>query len=249
MKRQLMTAAAACTLAIAAVGCAGMTRATVPATGAQGSAPAAAEAFPVTAAGALAFVADAEARLADLLEYAARVQWVRATNITFDTMWLESRANAQVTELQAQLATEAARFNDVQVPEDVRRKLNLLRLGIVLPAPNRPGAAAELAEITTRLDSTYATGKFEYQGRGITLDDKNFRLCRIAFLTIRQLARQTGNIECAFASRQFAGLSRGFAGCSGFDDFLNNAFGVGGVLLEPLTKLFIHRGFDHVADF
>lgn len=171
MKRQLMTAAAACTLAIAAVGCAGMTNATVPATVPQTAAPAQTGTFPVSAAGAAAFVADAEARLADLFEYAARVQWVRATNITFDTMWLESRVNAEVTELQVQLAGEAARFNDVQVPEDVRRKLNLLRLGIVLPAPNRPGAAAELAEITTRLDSTYATGKFNYQGREITLDD------------------------------------------------------------------------------
>ncbi|MDI1280991.1 M2 family metallopeptidase [Brevundimonas sp.] len=171
MKRQLMTAAAAFTLALAAVGCAGMTGAAVPTAGPQGAAPADSGTFPVSAAGATAFVADAEAKLADLFEYAARVQWVRATNITFDTMWLESRANAQVTELQVQLAGEAARFNDVQVPEDVRRKLNLLRLGIVLPAPNRPGAASELAEITTRLDSTYATGKFEYQGREITLDD------------------------------------------------------------------------------
>ena len=171
MKRQLMTAAAACTLALAAAGCAGMTGATAQTAGSQGTAPATAGTFPVTAAGATAFVADAEARLADLFEYAARVQWVRATNITFDTMWLESRANAQVTELQVQLASEAARFNEVRVPEDVRRKLNLLRLGIVLPAPNRPGAASELADITTRLDSTYATGKFSYQGREITLDD------------------------------------------------------------------------------
>ncbi|WP_339913544.1 M2 family metallopeptidase [uncultured Brevundimonas sp.] len=170
MKRQLMTAAAACTLVFAAAGCAGMTGATTPATGSQETAPAA-ETFPVTAAGATAFVADAEAKLDELFEYAARVQWVRATNITFDTMWLESRANAQVTELQVQLAGEAARFNNVQVADDVRRKLNLLRLGIVLPAPNRPGAAAELAEITTRLDSTYATGKFTYKGQQITLDD------------------------------------------------------------------------------
>jgi peptidyl-dipeptidase A len=101
------------------------------------------------------------------------VQWTRATNITFDTMWLESRVNARVTELQVQLANGAARFNDIEVPADVRRKLNLLRLGIVLPAPNRPGAAAELAEITTRLDSTYSVGKFEYKGKQITLDEAN----------------------------------------------------------------------------
>ncbi|MBU4041073.1 MAG: M2 family metallopeptidase [Alphaproteobacteria bacterium] len=124
-----------------------------------------------TTADATAFVADAETRLAALSEEAARIQWTRATNITHDTMWLESRINAEYTELQVELANGAARFNDVEVPADVRRKLNLLRLGIVLPAPNRPGAAAELAEITTRLDSTYSVGKFEYQGRQITLDE------------------------------------------------------------------------------
>ncbi|RZI98242.1 MAG: peptidase M2 family protein [Brevundimonas sp.] len=164
MKRTLMTAAALCALAV-------MTGAATVQTPppAQAEAPA----FPATAEGAAAFVADAETRLADIGEEAARVQWTRATNITFDTMWLESRVNARVTELQVQLANGAARFNEVEVPADVRRKLNLLRLGIVLPAPNRPGAAAELAEITTRLDSTYSVGKFEYKGKQITLDEAN----------------------------------------------------------------------------
>ena len=166
MKRTLMTAAAACALTLVA-GCAslGMDRIETPM---PDAAPAAA---PTTAAAAVAFVADAEARLAALSEEAARIQWTRATNITHDTMWLESRINAEYTELQVELANGAAAFNDVQVPADVRRKLNLLRLGIVLPAPNKPGAAAELADITTRLDSTYATGKFEFQGRQITLDE------------------------------------------------------------------------------
>lgn len=124
-----------------------------------------------TAAEAAAFVADAERQLAEASEYAGRVAWVRATNITYDTMWLEAKANAEYTELAVKLANEAARFNDVEVPFDVRRKLNILTQGIVLPAPNKPGAATELAEITTRLDSTYATGKFEYKGEMITLDD------------------------------------------------------------------------------
>ena len=124
-----------------------------------------------TAAEAAAFVADAERQLAEASEYAGRVAWVRATNITYDTMWLEAKANAEYTELSVKLANEAARFNDVEVPFDVRRKLNILTQGIVLPAPNKPGAATELAEITTRLDSTYATGKFEYEGEMITLDE------------------------------------------------------------------------------
>jgi peptidyl-dipeptidase A len=124
-----------------------------------------------TAAEAAAFVADAEKQLAEASEYAGRVAWVRATNITYDTMWLEAKANAEYTELSVKLANEAARFNDVEVPFDVRRKLNILTQGIVLPAPNKPGSATELAEITTRLDSTYATGKFEYKGEMITLDE------------------------------------------------------------------------------
>lgn len=169
MKRLLMTAAALCALGTGLAGCAGMMDAQAQTAGAAPAA--AAERFPATPAGAAAFIADAETRLAELSEYAARVAWVRATYITHDTMWLESRANAEFTELGVQLATEAARFNDVEVDETLRRKLDLLRGGLVLPAPNRPGAAAELSEIATRLDSTYATGRFEFNGEMITLDD------------------------------------------------------------------------------
>jgi peptidyl-dipeptidase A len=166
MKRHLLAAAAVCALS---VGVGAASARTVPD---SAPAPAVAE-QPVTASGATAFVAEAETKLATISEYQQRVAWTRATDITFDTMWLEAKVNAEVTELQVQLANEAARFNDVTVPADVRRKLNLLRLGIVLPAPSRPGAASELAEITTRLDSTYSTGKFEFKGKEITLDDAN----------------------------------------------------------------------------
>ncbi|RZJ95658.1 MAG: peptidase M2 family protein, partial [Brevundimonas sp.] len=176
MKRTLMTATAVCALAFGVAACAGLGQT------ADGAAPAATDAaapaaatsdYPVTTEGAAAFVASAETQLAALSEEASRIQWTRATNITFDTMWLESRVNARQTELQVALANQAAAFNDVQVPADVRRKLNLLRLGIVLPAPNRPGAANELADITTRLDSTYSVGKFQFEGREITLDQAN----------------------------------------------------------------------------
>ncbi|HYF23252.1 MAG TPA: M2 family metallopeptidase, partial [Caulobacteraceae bacterium] len=124
-----------------------------------------------TAAEAAAFIADAEKQLAAISERASRIAWIRATYITQDTMALESEVNAEFTELGVKLAKQAARYNDVQVDPVVRRKLNLLRGGLVLPAPDRPGAADELAQITTRLDSTYATGKFEYKGKQITLDD------------------------------------------------------------------------------
>ena len=163
MKSALLTAAAACVL----TACASM----APATPAPPTASQSAEQFPATPEGARAFVLDAERRLMEMSEYAGRVSWVRNTYITFDTMWLEARANAEYTELGVELANEAARFNDVDADYETRRKLNLLRQGLVAPAPNRPGAAAELAEIGTRMDSTYATGRFEYNGQQMNLDD------------------------------------------------------------------------------
>lgn len=178
MKRQLMTAAAVCVLAFTA-GCASTSAHNPQAASTQGQIQAGSGLkadYPATTAGANAFIADAEARWAEITEYAARVQWSRATNITFDTMWLESKVNAEVTELQVQLANQAAKFNTVAVAPDVRRKLDLLRLGLVLPAPNRPGAADELAQITTRLDSAYSTGKFDYKGRQVTLDEASLIL-------------------------------------------------------------------------
>ncbi|MDC7682700.1 M2 family metallopeptidase [Asticcacaulis sp. BYS171W] len=124
-----------------------------------------------TAEDAKAYVEAAETKLAAMGEYAARVSWVRNTYITHDTMWLESKANADYTEANVKLAMGAAKFNDVQVDEVTRRKLNLLKLSLTLPAADKPGAAEEMAKLATSLDSTYATGKFTYKGKVYTLDD------------------------------------------------------------------------------
>ena len=66
---------------------------------------------------------------------------------------------------------EAARYDGVAVDPVTARKLMLLKLYLVLPAPAREGAAAELAALESGLDSTYSTGKFDYKGRQITLND------------------------------------------------------------------------------
>ena len=105
MKRQMMTAVAVCALAFAA-GCASTSE---PAAGAPGVEQTASTTpapvvsgmradYPVTAEGATAFIADAETKWAEVSEYVARIQWARATNITFDTMWLEAKVHAEMTE-------------------------------------------------------------------------------------------------------------------------------------------------------
>jgi len=120
---------------------------------------------------AKAFTDAAEAKLASLSEYDNRVQWVGATYITDDTEWLQTKADAELNAETVKLATEAAKYNNVDADPVTRRKLDLLKLSQVLPAANTPGAAEQLAALTTRLNAVYATGKFSYNGKTYNLDD------------------------------------------------------------------------------
>jgi peptidyl-dipeptidase A len=132
---------------------------------------AAATAAAPTAAEAQAYVESAERELAAFSEVENRTAWAFETNINYDTEWLLQRVATQGTEMRVRLASGAGRFADVELPADTRRKVDLLRLSLVLPAPQREGAAAELAEITTGLSSAYSTGRIDYQGAQVSLDD------------------------------------------------------------------------------
>ncbi len=127
---------------------------------------------PVTVAGADAFVARAEKELADFSILNSRAQWVNNTYITDDTDALAAHFGTIGTEMSVRLAGEAARFNDVEgLSYDTRRKLDILRQGLVLPAPTTPGAAAELNTISTRLNSTYGKGRGTLKGQPINGSD------------------------------------------------------------------------------
>src|SRR5262245_8047676 len=121
-----------------------------------------------TTADALAFISEAEREFDAIGEESARINWVNATYINYDTDWLVSKIDARTTELGVRYAKEATDYDGVDVPADARRKLELLKLGVTLPAPDKPGAAQQLSEITTRLSSTYSTGKIEFEGRTVS---------------------------------------------------------------------------------
>lgn len=110
------------------------------------------------------FLADAEAELTRNAEYAARIFWVQNTYINHDTNWLASRVGSESTQLSVRLASEAARFEGLDLPAEMSRKIDILRQGITIPSPADALIADELAEITTRLDSTYATGTYVIDG-------------------------------------------------------------------------------------
>jgi len=123
----------------------------------------------VTVEDARTFMADAEAEIDQQWEYSSRVFWVRANFINDDTDWLATRVGAEETTRAVRLANQTKRFDALDLPEDLARKMNMLRTGITLPAPSREGAAEELAEIATWLESTYARGTFTLDGETLDL--------------------------------------------------------------------------------
>lgn len=126
----------------------------------------------MTPADADAFIASAEKELFDYSVDASRVAWVNATYITDDTDALAAKSGAEGTEKSVRLALEAAKFQKLpSLSPDTRRKLDILRGGIVLPAPTTPGAATELNEIATRLNSAYGKGKGKLAGKDINGSD------------------------------------------------------------------------------
>ena len=129
-------------------------------------------AYPMTAQGATDWVAMVEKEMADFgVEY-ARVSWVNSTYITDDTDALAAKYGAEATEMSVRYANEAAKYAQVQgLDPEVARKLDILRNGIVMPAPVRDGAATELNEIATSLNSQYGKGKGTLNGEEISGSD------------------------------------------------------------------------------
>jgi len=123
----------------------------------------------VTVQDAKEFLETTEARLEEFNFRAATTAWAKATNITEATNAAEALVNAEGAKLSTELSNAAKRFNDIKLPADMRRKIDGLKRGSSFPAPEKEGAADELAAIMTRLDSRYGTGKFEYKGQTITL--------------------------------------------------------------------------------
>jgi len=136
------------------------------------SSPALSKSKPNPAAEADSFVASAEKELSDFSLLSARVQWVNATYITDDTDAIAAEYRARDTEIGVRLAKGAAKFDAASgLSPDTRRKLNILKQGLVLPAPDKPGAADELSTIATRLKSTYGKGKGTLDGNPISGSD------------------------------------------------------------------------------
>src|SRR5262245_51642558 len=111
---------------------------------------------PATAEDAKRFVDQADADLLELTNALNRAQWVAANFITSDTEALSADAYKGLIARTMELAKQATRFDNLQLPEDTTRRLKLLKLSATpLPAPADPKLQTELTQITTSLEATY----------------------------------------------------------------------------------------------
>src|SRR3989338_8717379 len=113
-----------------------------------------------TVAEATAFIEAAEKRLQELAIKFDRASWVQANFITQDTEKIAADANEALIGAVTENALAARRFEGLDLPADVARKLALVKLAVELPAPNNAVERGELTEIAASLEGTYGRGKY-----------------------------------------------------------------------------------------
>jgi peptidyl-dipeptidase A len=109
---------------------------------------------------ARSFLEKAEAELLEMSNYTGRAQWIQSTYITQDTELQAALANERMIEMIKRYAREAARFDKVKLPDDLSRKIKLLKVGLTMATPSDKAEASELTQLTARMESAYGSGKY-----------------------------------------------------------------------------------------
>ncbi len=109
---------------------------------------------------ATAFIARTNKELQDLSVESARLSWVKATYITPDTEALEAESTRKLLAYNSDMVKQARTYDGGASDADTARALMLIRTGTSMPAPDDADKQAQLAEISTRMASTYGKGKY-----------------------------------------------------------------------------------------
>jgi len=113
-----------------------------------------------TAADAKAFLDNVNETMLKLGIEASQAGWVQQNFITSDTEALGARTNQRYLEAVSGFVKETTRFDNVDLPVDQRRQLNVLKTSLVMATPSDAKEAEELTTIMARLNGTYGKGKW-----------------------------------------------------------------------------------------
>ncbi|MCH7779372.1 MAG: M2 family metallopeptidase [Acidobacteria bacterium] len=112
------------------------------------------------------FVVEMEAQLLDLWVKRERASWVQSNFITEDTEKIAADASKDVIAATVELAAQAAYFEGKPMSDETARKLRRLKTSLTMVAPSDAALQAELAEITTGMESLYGKGTYCSDERG-----------------------------------------------------------------------------------
>jgi peptidyl-dipeptidase A len=90
---------------------------------------------------------------------ASSAYWIGSNFITYDSQKVVADYGKRFQLLALERARQAATFDKVQVSEENRRKLNLIKNSFVMPSPLDDALAGEIAGISAKLDAMYGTGQ------------------------------------------------------------------------------------------
>jgi peptidyl-dipeptidase A len=113
-----------------------------------------------TAADAQTFISDVNATYLKLAVEQQQAAWVSENFITEDTEAMAAKANQAFIDATARFAKDAVRFDKVEVPADVRRQLNLLKVALVTAAPADPKLSEEMTKLVASMTGQYGKGKW-----------------------------------------------------------------------------------------
>ncbi|HEV8370620.1 MAG TPA: M2 family metallopeptidase [Pyrinomonadaceae bacterium] len=117
-----------------------------------------------TPAEAEKFMGDVEKRLMELSIKSGRADWVKSTYITDDTEALAADANKDLIAATTEFAEQSKRFDGVDLPLELQRKIKLLKLSLTLPAPKDAKERDELTKIAASMEGDYGKAKYCPEG-------------------------------------------------------------------------------------
>lgn len=159
MKRLFAVSLTLTTLAAAACGGAAQPNLPPPTSAVGQNGVAADSADGRSAAQASKFVDEVDRELRRLWTARDRAGWVNQNFITGDTEALAAAAEEQTAAYMTKVIVESRKFSTAGLPEDVARKLHLLQVSQLVPAPSEAAAGSELAKLQTEMQGIYGKGK------------------------------------------------------------------------------------------
>ncbi len=106
------------------------------------------------------FLDQAEPELQRLYTTAERAAWLQSTYIVHDSEVLAAQTLEAAYSRHTELAKQAARFDDLELPDDDRRRMTLLKISIPMPTPADPARSEEISRLVAGMQSAY--GKASY---------------------------------------------------------------------------------------